>query len=140
MADFARIKAEIQTNPVAMAYGVWATTADSARIQALMHDPTKRPRLHVLVDSYLVVNAMDPTEFAALTAVPLQRLAAILAAGQVDMANANVRTMANAIFPVGGPTRTALAALWAAQSQNMSRAEELGIGGTIDDFEWARTH
>lgn len=138
MANLAAIKAEIQNDPVTIGYGTWAQASDDTRIQALLNDASKRSLAHVIVAGWQVVDCFDPTEFAALTQLQLSRLSTVLAPGSVDLANSNVRTLAAAIFPSGGPTRTALAALWTAQQQTQSRALELGLGATIEDVAAAR--
>jgi hypothetical protein len=140
MANYTAIKSEIQTDPVALGYGAWTTVTDDIRIQGILNDPSKRPLPRVAISGMLIMNACDPTEFAALTAIQLQRLATIVAPTQVDLANANIRAILTSIFPAAGPTRTALIALWAAQQQTQSRAQELGLGGTIEDVTYARTH
>ena len=136
----ADVKLEIQTDPVSLGYGTWATTADDARIQALIHDPTMRPRTHVLVNSWQVVNCYDPTEFSALSALQATILSAVLAGGQVDLATSTVRSILSAVFPaVPGTSRAALLALWAGQSQTQSRASELGWSLSVGDITYART-
>ena len=134
----AALKTEIQTDPAAVGYGTWATVADDARIQALLCDRTKRPLAAVLVDSWRVVQCFDSTEFASRTALQQAQLATLLSGGQVNLASAGVRSMALAIFPSAGPTRTALTALWASQQQTQSRADETGLGGTVADVTAAR--
>lgn len=140
MVDPSALKTEVQTDPAILNYGTWATSADDDRIAALINDPTKRNLPNVLVASYQIVNCFDPSEFGAFTAVPLAKISAILSAGTVDLVNANVRTIANNIFPSAGPTRAALAALWAAKVQKQSRATELGWAVTSEDLAYARTH
>lgn len=138
MAELQRLKTEFSTDPVSVGYGAWATVADDIRVQGLLHDPTKRPLSRVLVQSFLVVNAIDPTEFLTLIAVQVARLNVVLAGGQVDMASSTVRDIVRDIFPVGGPTRTALVTLFNAQNRFQSRAQEINLGGTVSDVTAAR--
>lgn len=138
MANLVAIKAELQTDPLSLGYGTWAQISDDVRVQALLNDVSKRPLLHVVVPAWTVVNCFDATEFAALTQIKLSMLSAILSAGAVDLASSSVRTIAAAIFPSGGPTRIALAALWTAQQQTQSRSQELFLTCTLEDVTAAR--
>lgn len=140
LGNSADVKAEIQTDPVAIGYGAWTTVADDLRIHGLMSDPTKRTIQSVAVAASRVIGCFDPTEFAALTQVQLLGLMVMLMARDMDFANANVRNIFQALFPAAGPTRTALAALWTAQVQKQSRMQELGWSLVVGDVTWARTH
>lgn len=138
MADLKALKAEIQGDPALLGYAPWVTLSDDMRIQGLLLNPTLRPRSSVTVAAFQVVNRIDTGEFAALTQILLLRLQTILSAGQVDLAASTVRDILRDIFPAAGATRIALVALWNAQIQTRSRAEELGLGATIEELTQAR--
>jgi hypothetical protein len=68
----------------------------------------------VMVKVSDIVNCFDPTEFAALTSLQLQKLTLLLQGPTVDASKttgANMRLNVAAIFPAAGPTRIALKAL-----------------------------
>ena len=140
-ADLQRLKTEFQTDPVAVGYGAWASVADDIRVQALFHDDTKRPKSSAVVVAALdVVNCIVDTEFSGLSQVQLLRLFVLLAPGSVDLTSVSVRNCLRDIFPStgGALTRAALTALYNAQKKTISRAEELGLGCTVEDVTAAR--
>lgn len=126
--NFSGLKTEVQTDPAGIGYGSWASAADDLRIAGLINDATKRTIARTLVPSWEVAGAFDATEYAALTQIQLSRLAPIVSGTVVNAQNVNIRTILAAIFPQGGPTRTALLAL---QSQTVSRATELGFAAVL---------
>lgn len=103
-----------------------------AEAVALLRAPAAalaRPR--GVVSAYQVVNVLDPAEFSALTAVPLQRLQVLLAPGQVDLRDDNTRQHLAGIFPNPGqgqqsPTRAALVAL---RTETIPRARDEELFG-----------
>jgi len=140
--QLARLKTEIQVDPVGMAYGTWVTLADDQRIQGLLVDPSKRPKPGaVLVESWRVFNTFDATEFGSRSTAQLTALMVMLAAGSVDLSSTAVRSILSTVFPANGNTRAALVALWTSLVANttQSRAQELGIGVTIEDVTAARS-
>ncbi len=137
--DAPSIKAEVTNDPTAIGYGAWTSLVDDQRIFGLLTDASKRAFGSVVVASWRVLNCFDPTEFASRTALQQAQLTTILSAGLLDLSNANIRAIMAAIFPVSGPTRTSLIALWNAQTQTQSRAAELGLLITLADVTYART-
>lgn len=123
--NFQGLKTEIQTDPVPLGYGAWATTADDARIAGLLNDATKRSINRTLIPAWEVSGCFDHTEFAALTQLKLFQLLVLLVGGTLNILDASVRQIATDIFPAGGPTLIAINAL---QTQKVSRASELGFG------------
>jgi hypothetical protein len=127
MLDYGVLRNELTADPQALGYGAIVANwlLDATKDQQLadrLNDVTKRNETRVIVPSWEIVNCFDPTEFAALTQLKQSQLTTLLSGGFVNMQNANVRAIATAIFPQGGPTRAALAAL---QTRARSRAQEL---------------
>ena len=66
----------------------------------------------VVVSTYKIFNAMDPTEFAALTTAQQTRVRDILSMGTVDgSAGTHVNAVLTAVFGAGTNTRANLVAL-----------------------------
>lgn len=123
--NYSTLKTEIQTDPVPLGYGVWATAIDDARIAGLLNDATKRTINRSLIPSWEVIGCFDHAEFAVLTQVKLLQLQVLLSGGMLNILDPSVRQIATDIFPAGGPTLIAVNAL---QTQAVSRASELGLG------------
>ncbi len=129
--DYVALRNEIQNDPTGIGYAALVTLGADADIAAALN--LVRQTISVSVNSLTmakIFEAIDATEFSALSAANLQRLAIILQqGGSVDVKGSNVRAMLGGIFPGGGPTRTALLA---AVSRKGSRAEQLwGSGVSI---------
>lgn len=88
------------------------TDAKLAQINAIT---VAGPVPAVIVPAYKIYNAIDPTEFVALTAGQQQRVRDILSMGTVDASSGtNVRAVLVSIFSnASGPTRIAFAAFLA---------------------------
>lgn len=66
----------------------------------------------LLVPTYRIFNALDPTEFGALSPTNQQRVRDILSMGTVDASvGTNARNLLLSIFVAGSATRAALVAL-----------------------------
>lgn len=128
----AALKAELTNDPSALGYAASLTDGDHGTPTTLLNQVRAGAPYQVdreTVPTYILFASVDATEFAALTQLQLLQLSAILSAQQVDLSKASIRTMLGAIFPVSGPTRTALIALAKRQG---SRAEVLfGMGTTL---------
>lgn len=127
----AALKTELQTDPAALGYAALiAAGADQGCADALnlLRAGASFSVQLPTITSLDVQSCLDPTEFAALSATALSQLNVMLSGGTVNVAAANVRTILGAIFPGGGPTRTAIIAIVKRQG---SRAEVLGGAGTI---------
>lgn len=133
-AQVAQLKSELATDPQALGYAAAFAAGDHGTPASLINLVRAGAAYQVdreLIPAHMLFASVDATEFAALTTLQLTQLSAILASGQIDLSKANIRTMLSAIFPSGGPTRTALIALAKRQG---SRAEVLfGPGTTLSN-------
>lgn len=128
------LKTEVQTDPTALGYAAYLATGSLSPIVDLLNAPRAGVTVfRGVIPSYEIVNATEPTEWAALSSAEKQRYQTLTGAGQVDVSNANVRAAFSAMFAAGTATRAALVAL---ASRVGSRAEQLfgaGVAVTADD-------
>lgn len=113
---------ELQNDPLARGY---AGMTDSQRLASLL--TADRPTERTIVPAYEVLEAIVPTEWAALNAAEKQRVQTIISAGQVNLQGTNTRASLAAAFGAGTTTRANLLALQAGPSR--TRAAELGMSG-----------
>ena len=123
MPDYAQLRVELTTDPVAMGYAGLSDADAATRIM----DPTRRSRPQTSVSSREVLNQIDNGAWPA-TGTNQDKLAAILGAGQIDPSNVNTRSIIGALFPASGATAATRTRLEALASVSISRAEELGLG------------
>jgi len=124
------LKNEINNDPRALGYAGKTSAQQAAILNAQSGDTLS---INALLDAYQVINATDPTEWAALSAQEKQRFQTITGAGQVDVSNANVRGQFQAMFGAGTATRAALLAL---TNRQVTRAEKLfGVGMIIAYYD-----
>jgi hypothetical protein len=128
----AQLLSEIQNDPKALGYAAFISSHSDEGIASLINLKTGSGSGSVNIGvllSYQIFNCFDRTEWAALTTQQKSDINAILAMGQVDTANTNVRAVFTSAFTnAAGPTRTAVNAL---VSVTGSRAEVLGGYGTV---------
>lgn len=120
--DYARLKAEIAADPVALGY---AGKTDQQIADLLNSLTTGRTIQRSVIPAHEILEATVPADWATLTAAEKQRYQTITGAGQVNLRGANTRLALAAMFGAGTQTRANLIAL---QSVTISRAEELGLG------------
>ena len=133
--DYAALKTEIQTDPLALGYAAnVASGNDSAIAEALNLVRGTISIDRQIVDSHEVIDATAAAEWAALTAGEKQRYQTIVGAGKVNLENANVRAAFSAMFAAGTATRAALIAML---TQTGSRAGQLGFG-TVNFLDVAK--
>ena len=120
MADLAKLRTELTTDPLARGY---AGMSDAQVITSL--NTANRTITRSVIPSFEVVNAIVATEYAALTQVQRDAVQLVTGAGNVDANNSNVRAIFQNVFGAGTTTRTNLLAL---PTVSVSRATELGIG------------
>ena len=75
-----------------------------------------------------IFEAVDPTDFAGLPAAHKELLYAIIGMGTILVNGTNTKAALLAMFGAGTSTRANLAAL---QKQDVSRADELGLGEVL---------
>lgn len=131
--DYTALKNELQTDPAALGYAASIASGALSPVVALLN--AVRGTILIdrdLIESYEIINATVPTEWAALSAAEKQRYQTVTGAGQVDCRNANVRATFQAMFGAGTTTRANLTALLTRQG---SRAEQLFGAGTYVSAE-----
>lgn len=135
--DYTALKNELQTDPTALGYAASIAAGAFSPVVTLLN--TVRGTILIdrdLIESYEIINATVPTEWAALSAAEKQRYQTVTGAGKVDCRNANVRATFQAMFGVGTTTRANLTALLTRQG---SRAEQLfGAGAFVSAEDIAK--
>jgi len=135
--DYQALAAEINSGPLAgtlaplVAAGNDAAVAEALNAVSASHQVTRK-----LVESYEIVNATDPAEWASLTAQEKQRSQTLVGAGRVDLSNANVRSSFASMFAGAGGANTR-AAIIALQTRDGSRAESV-VGQNVSAADVAR--
>lgn len=126
--DYTALQNEILSGPLSatfapfVAVGNDAAIADELNRVDAAHKVTRK-----LVESYEIINATDPADWAALSAAERQRYQTLTGAARVDLSSNNVRQAFAAMFGQGTSTRTAIVSL---QERNGSRAE-IVVGGPV---------
>lgn len=139
----AAMRTELQTDPAGIGYAAFLQSGNDSGLLAacnLIRSGTPADgktyttfRNDIKVSE--VIAALDPTEYAAVTDLQLQKLMFIATPGVIDATLTNIRSIIGAIFAAGN-TRTALVAL---ASRNASRMEVLfGANITPDQLASAR--
>lgn len=139
LGNSADVKAEIQSDPVAIGYGTWATAADDGRIHGLMSDPSKRAITNIVLASQAVIALFDPTEYLALTDLKLQQLNVLLGPGTVNLGQQNIRSILTGILPSAGASAVSIGSYYLSQVRTQSRLAELRWDLAVADITWART-
>lgn len=134
MPDYPALAAEL-TKPAYQG----KTDAEAATLLNGTGSPASSPR--GVVSSYQVVNVLDPAEFAALTAIQLQRLQVLLGVGNVDLKDDNTRGNLAGIFPnaTAPITRAALVTLRTETIPRSKAVEVFGAPVTAQDVHAARS-
>lgn len=114
------LRDEVLTDPEGLGYSALSDqgVADS------LNDATQRARDVISVSSADIHDALDPSEYTALTTSQKAVLSDIFSLSEVRV-QGNTRTVLLSLFASGSATRAALVALTA---ENISRATELGLG------------
>ena len=121
--NYAALKAEVQTDPLALGYATPLAAGNHAALADLLNQVRSGISIDLeTVQAWAVFNAIVPAEWAALSAQEKQRIQIILSMGTVSVKGANTRSAFLAAFAAGTTTRTNLAAL---QTRVGSRAEQL---------------
>ena len=119
--DYAALKNEILNDPAGLGY---AGKTDG-QIADLLNAPGWGFINRDVIPTYEIFDAIEPSEYGALTAEKKTLLHAILAMGTVDIRGSNLKKALSSMFPDGTVTRDNLLAL---QKRPASRAEVLGFG------------
>lgn len=128
--DYAALKTEIQTDPKALGFAALVTAGNDQGIADKLNQVGASGETigSGVIPTWRIINATDPTEWAALTAQEKQRYQTLTGAGLLDTSNTNVRTAFTSMFAVGTATRTALNGL---TTRSAARAEVLFGAGTV---------
>ena len=123
--DYAALKTELTTDPNTYGYSQWVTVGSCWKLADLLNKTRAAIRISqktISVEDFK--EAINPTEFAALTAVKRDQLIFMAQGGTVKIKGAGSRAMLDDIFPSATAlvTNTALTAL---RTRDGSRAEQL---------------
>lgn len=140
--DYVALRNELQNDPgvigysAAVAAGQDGTCADALN---LARGGAPFSVFLPLLAATDVQGALDPTEFATLSATQLSQLSVMLAGGFVNTSSTSVRTIAIGIFVPAGNFAVTRAALTALVKRPGSRAEVLfGVGTFITPRDVAK--
>lgn len=136
MIDFQALNIEITTDPLGFGYSVdVANGSDGLIAQKINQIQTGRKITVDTIDGQKMMQPVDITEYAALSAAAQRAWSAIISSGngEIEIKNNGTRKQIAAIWGPGTTTRANLSLL---QTRDGSRAEELfgaGILLTSDD-------
>ena len=127
--DLAALKNELTIDPAALGYAAMIAAGNHNALATTLNLVRAGIAINrTIVPAYEIINATDAAEWTSATAAEKQRYQTIVGAGQVDLSNANVRAMFQAMFGAGTTTRAALMALL---TRTGSRGEQLFGAGTV---------
>lgn len=128
--DLAALEAELTTDPLGRGYSGMTDqeVADSLNAE-------NRNRDREIIETWEILEATSPSEWAALSAAEKQRYQTLTGVGRINVKAPNIRSALGAMFGAGTDTRTALVAL---QTESISRAQELGHRRPIDPAQVAQ--
>ncbi len=119
MTDYVALKAEITTDPLARGYAGMTNVQIAASLNT-----ANRTRNRTIMTASEIINAINVTEFNALTATNKAAVWDLLHLGELNPFGVEA-TMFTSIFGGGSTTIATLASL---RAQSISRAVELGLG------------
>lgn len=114
------LNSEITSDPAGLGYA----GKNDAQIAALLNAINQTSQRDI-IPAYEILEAMDATEFAALSAAQKTIYQIFISAGSVNIKGANTRAAFGAMFGAGTATRAAILAL---RDVQRSRADALGLG------------
>ena len=121
--DYVALKTELQADPNGLGYAAAIASGSDNILANLLNAVNQNINItRDILKAYEIFDAVDPTDYSGLTAAKKTDLQLILGMGEVDVLNANTRSLLAGIFGAGSATRTALLAL---QNRKGSRAEQL---------------
>lgn len=127
--NYAALKTELQSDPTSLGLAALLSAGNHDAVAAKLNEVNANIDVQrSTVASDEIIEAMDATEFAALAQANLLRLLILLQKETFVISRANTRALIAGVFPVGGPTRTRLAALL---TRKGSRAEQLFNSSTV---------
>lgn len=133
--DYVALRAEIDADSLGLGYAGKTNQQLADLINTVPGSAASGRQIERnVIDSYEVINATVPAEWAALTDSEKTRYSTITGAGKTDVKAPNVRSTFAAMFGVGTTTRTNLVAL---QNRAASRADVL-FGERVEAWDVAR--
>jgi hypothetical protein len=131
MIDLAGLKTEITNDPQALRFAPLVASGAHADIARKLNEIRQVVNVSSgVVPAYEIFECIDPTEFAALSAVLRTYLQMMLSMGHVDLGGPNTKAAFQMMFAPGTATRTALTAKF---TRKGSRCEQLwGPGCAVD--------
>ncbi len=132
--DYLKLKTELDNDPKGLGYSgkTDREAADLLNALGLSHEEVDND----VLEAYKILDATDPTEWAALSAVEKERYQLLISAGRLNVKSENVKSAFGKMFGLGTVTRAALLAL---TKRDASRAEILfGQGVSLLDVHKAR--
>lgn len=133
--DYAALRAELTTDPLALGYAALTDTQAAATLSALDTGRTQ-PRTAVPVQE--IFNQVEDAAWPS-TAILQDKWRGVLSMPVVDASNTNTRAILGTIFPNSGATAATRTRLLALSTTPVSRATELGLGTvTAGDVALAR--
>lgn len=125
MIDLTELSNELDNDPVSLGYaalGDWRTDDATLWAEVLNDGTLGRTVDRGVIPAHEIVESIEPTEWAGLSAGERERIQFIVSAGEVDVRVQNIRTAFATAFSPGTTTRAELVEL---QTRPGSRAEEL---------------
>ena len=129
MVDLAALKVELDTDPKTLGLPALDNRLAADKLNKI--GASSEELGNDVLESYQVVDAIDPTEWAAISAQEKERLLFIISAGKINPKNINVKQAFMAMFGAGTTTRASLSALW---KKDVSRAQIL-FGQNVTAFQ-----
>lgn len=130
LAQVVMLQNELATDPASLGYAPHVAASHDGTLADLINSVSVLDVDRRLIPTYEILGATVSAEFAVLGAADKQWYQLMIAGGQIDVSNANVRNMLQNMFAGGTQTRANLVALI---KRKGSRAEQLfGLGFLID--------
>lgn len=124
--DYAALKAEIQSGPLAAAIAPHIASGNHRAVADALNSVSASFQVpRAIVPSYEIIEAMAPGDWTGVSAAERIRIQVLISAGSVNLSGANTRAAFAAAF---GPSTQTRANLIALQTRNGSRAEVSGLG------------
>ncbi len=131
--DLVALKSELTADPLTLGYAPFVSGGNDTALVGLLNAVGAGANFAIFNPSIglatLIAN-IAPADFAALTALQLQQLQLLLAVGQLDLTQSNIRAIVTAIF--AGSTTATKNAMTALAKRQGSRCEVLfGAGSSV---------
>lgn len=130
--DYTALRIELQTNPTGIAGLSAAVSAGQDCLAAsLLNGSVTATNVFQPITTLAMKGAIDPTEFATLSATQLSQLTVMLSGDTVDASNTNIRTIVTNIFSPAASFPTTRANMLALVRRFATRPEVVLGQGTM---------